>query len=146
MLTELMTTLQPAEKGIFTIIGDIVSAIIGLIPVGIFLSGALAVVLSYLFGRRLLRWLLRFFTRRQTLYFVVQSDMMTDIGARLGELLRANGVLLHAMEAVPTWGTGPALIQARVKLGSRFRTRSTLSRLGHGAMAVAGVQDFYMEG
>ena len=131
----------------FTVIADVIATIIGLvIPATIFLSGALAVVLSYLFGRRLLRWLLRLATRAHTLYFVVHSDMAGEFHARLSELLRAHGVLLRGLEALPTWGTGPALIKARVKLHTRFKAGSALTRLKQSAMGVAGVQDFYWEG
>ena len=102
-------------------------------------------MLSYLFGRRLLRWLLRLLTRTHTLCLAVHSDIAGDIAARLGPVFRANGVLLRGLEAIPAWGTGPALVKARVKINSRFKYKAALARLRQGAMGVAGVQDFYEE-
>jgi len=96
-------------------------------------------------GRKLLRRLLRLFTRTHTLYFVVHSDIAGGIDARLGAVVGANGAYLRDMELVPAWGAGPALIKARVRVNNRFQAKAALARLKQAAMGVAGMQDFYVE-
>jgi len=129
----------------FNFVFDVISIVIALIPVAIFLSGALAVTLSYLFGRKLLRRLLRLATRTHTFYLVVHSDFADDAGAWLDAAMRANGALVRSLETVPPWGKGPAIIKARVRINRRFRTKAVIARLGQGMAGIAGVQDFYVE-
>lgn len=121
------------------IIEGVVSALISLIPVGIFLSGALASALCWLFGRKLLRKLWRWVTRTYTLYVV------GNIAGTLGASLRANNIRTRSFHVITSDGAKPALIKVCVKLNSMRRAKAALDWIKQGIRSTPGVLDVYAE-
>ena len=115
----------------------------------VFLSGSLAVVLSYLLGRRLLNRLLRLITRTRTVYIAAGETIATygagDLRAWIETIFHANGVPLRGLDILPAGGGASVLIRARVRVDNPFRAQNTLARIQQGMLGIAGMQDFYVE-
>ena len=119
------------------------------IVAGIFLSGALAVIVSWLLGRRLLGRLLRLVTRTHTVYFTAGPNLAAcnagELHAWLETVFRANGVPLRGLKVLPGGDRACVLIRARVRINTIFKAQSALARIRAGMLGIEGIQDFYVD-